>query len=119
MLLVAFKIDILFQTPNFPVNSSPDKTGFLDFLQDALVFTFSSFDNRGEDIKPGAFREALNLVNNFLGRLGGYFPAAGWTVGNPCPGIQQAQVIVNFSYCPYRGAGVLGSTSLVNGNSGR
>jgi len=116
---VAIQRYFILQAHHLPIHPHADKPGFADFLKDSLVSPLAPTDNGSKDQQPCTIREVKQQVHNFLCRLFDHLTPADRAVGNAHPGKQEAQVIINLGYRANRGAWVVRSTFLVNGNCRR
>ena len=99
---------------DLPVNPRPGEAAAQDGLQGGAELAPAVFEHRREEQKPGARREIREFLDDLLGGLRAYRPAASRTVGDPDPGEEHPQVVGNLRDGPDRGAGIVAGRLLID-----
>ena len=117
VLLVLFQLDILVHIEDFPVNAHPHIALMADMVQDLLVLTLLAPHHLGHDQQFCPLGQFLQLIQHLVNALLGDGLAALGAVGPPRPGVQEAQIVVDFRHRPHSRAGIVAGGLLVNGDS--
>ena len=116
VFLLFVQLDFLIQGIQVVIHLHPHVSCPADGFQDVFVFPFPALHHRCQDHEFGSFRQFQHLVGNLLGGLAfDDFPALG-TMGDPDPGKQQPEIVVDLRYRSHRGPGVPAGGLLVDGN---
>ena len=116
VVLVAVQVDIVVDVVHLAVDAHAHEPGLADVLEDAFVAALAVLDDRRQYLDAPLRGHAQHGVDDLLRALGLDFLAAHRAVGNANPGVQQAQVVVDLSHGPDRGARVGAHALLVDGH---
>ena len=119
MALVFIQGGKFLQVEHFPIDPDPAKALPLQAFQEFDVFSLAIHYHRGQygDAAPGG--ELHNLVHHLGNGQGSNGPTALVEKGQPRPGKEHPQIIVNFGGGGYRGTRVLGGAALLDGDGRR
>ena len=107
------------QVVDIAVHPHPDISGFPGRLEFLGVLTLASPDHRRQHLNPGSLLERHHPVDDLIHRLLLDFPAADGAMRDADPGIEQAEIVVDFGDGPHGGTGIFRGGLLVDGNGGR
>ena len=119
MLFLFIKFICLIKFSHYTVNSCPNKARSLGIIQNLLVFTLFSTNNRSENLHFSAVFPAHNGVNNLVYTLLTDFAATVWTVGMTAACIKKSVKIIYFSDCAHSRTRIFICRFLFNRNSRR
>ena len=119
MLDVLIQRDLFGKLIHIVIDEHPDVTASFCLLQYLLMAPLFAAYHRSQKLNTASFRQLHDLIHHLVhGLLCDLFPALR-TMGDTDPGIQKAEIIVNFCHGSHRGAGISVSGFLINGNSRR
>ena len=107
MLFVFFRLDgfrKIIDNPIYPNASKSALSCGIEFLQ-MLALSSSHHRCQHHDFCP--FRQGKNLIHDLIHRLLLDLSAADRAMGNAYPGIEKAEIVVNFCNGSHRGTGIL------------
>ena len=102
MFLVFVQNGRIIEVRDDAVDPGSDKTLGRQLAEDVQVFSFAIADDGCQQVDPGAFRQAQDMIYHLADRLRFQFDAMCRTVRFADPGKQQPQVIVDLGDGAYR-----------------
>lgn len=107
------------QLIHLPVDAHADKAAFLQVFQELGVFALAPAHQRRHQGQARSLGQRENLVDHLVDRLLADFSAAFGTMRHAHPGVEQAQIIVDFRDRSHGGAGIAAGRFLVDGDGRR
>ena len=114
--LVLVEGDPLGKLPDLSVHADADVAFLKEFRQFLLEFPFLPPGDGGQDRQTRIRRIGEDRLQHHVDRLGLDLLPAFVAVGNPDPGKEEAEVIVDLRHRPHGGAGIVGCRPLLDGD---
>ncbi len=114
VLVVAVEADLLGQLPDLTIDPGPGEPLLGQIGEEGLVFALPPAHHRRQHLEASAFLQLEDAVDDLLRSLSLHRGAVVGTVGDPDPGVEESQVVVDLGDRAHRGPGVARRRLLVD-----
>ena len=116
MILVTVQLHSVNDFLDFSVNPHIQIAFLAHLLEKFLIMSLTGPHQRCQDENTFSFIIAVNQIQNLLFRILHHLLTGEIGISRTCPGIQQTEIIINLSSCPYGRTGILVCGLLFDGD---
>ena len=119
MFFILIQLNLLGQFILTAVHTHTHVSAALCLLKEFSMLTFTTADNRREELDFRPLRQFHQLIHHLIHRLLFNLLTAAWAVWNSDTRIQQSKIVIYLRHCSHCRSGIAICGFLINGNRGR